>query len=283
MKILRSVAAVRRSLYGWRLAGESIALVPTMGNLHAGHDSLMAIARRHADRVVASIFVNPTQFGPGEDYASYPRTPREDAARLRAAGVDAVFVPTVAAMYPDGQDGSTTVSVPGLSGVLCGAHRPGHFDGVASVVLRLFNITVPDIAVFGEKDYQQLVLLRRMARDLQLDIRLVGGPTLREADGLALSSRNQYLDAGERQLAPRLHALLQDCRRRLLAGGQGFAAIERRALRQLQAEGFVPDYVAIRDAHDLSLPAPGCRRLRVLAAARLGRTRLIDNVAVQLR
>lgn len=283
MEILRSVAAARRSLYAWRLAGESIALVPTMGNLHAGHDSLVAIARRRADRVVASIFVNPTQFGPGEDYERYPRTPREDAARLRAAGVDAVFMPTVEAMYPGGRDGATTVSVPGLAGVLCGAHRPGHFDGVASVVLRLFNITVFDVAVFGEKDYQQLVLLRRMARDLHLDIRLVGAPTVREPDGLALSSRNQYLDAGERRIAPRLHAVLQDCRRRLLSGSQGLVAIERQACRQLQAEGFVPDYVAIRDARDLGPPAPGCRQLRVLAAARLGRTRLIDNLAVRLR
>lgn len=282
MKILRGSAALQRLLHAWRMEGESIALVPTMGNLHAGHQSLMALARRHADRVVASIFVNPTQFGPQEDYATYPRTPRHDAAGLRAAGVDALFAPVVKTLYPTGAEQATIVSVPGLSTELCGAHRPGHFDGVASVVLRLFNIVVPDVAVFGEKDYQQLVLLRRMTRDLHLDIRLVGGPIVREPDGLAMSSRNQYLDAGERELAPQLYRVLGDCRRELLDGEWDFAGLERRARRRLLKLGFQPDYVAIRDARDLSVPEDDCRRLRVLAAARLGNTRLIDNIGLRL-
>ncbi len=283
MRILHTTAAARRLVHAWQKAGEKVALVPTMGNLHAGHASLMEIARRRADRVVASIFVNPTQFGPGEDYASYPRTLRADAACLRAGGVDAVFVPAVAVMYPGGEAGRTTVSVPGLSTDLCGAHRPGHFDGVASVVLRLFNIVRPDVAVFGEKDYQQLVLLRWMARDLFLDLRIVGGATVREADGLAMSSRNQYLNATERRIAPALHAVLLQCRQQLLDGSRSWGVIERRARRQLEAAGFHPDYVAIRAARDLAPPVAGTRELRVLAAARLGRTRLIDNVAVRLR
>jgi pantoate--beta-alanine ligase len=252
-----------------------------MGNLHDGHVSLMELAKRRADRVVASIFVNPTQFGPNEDFASYPRTLRADQARLREAGVDAVFVPTVAVMYPRGGARSTVVSVPGLSTDLCGASRPGHFDGVASVVLRLFNIVTPDVAVFGEKDYQQLVLLRQMAADLHLATRLVGAPTVREADGLAMSSRNQYLDAAQRRVAPALHAALVDCRARLLAGQGSYAMIERAARRRLEAAGFRPDYVAIRDAADLSVPGPRSRSLRVLAAAWLGRARLIDNIAVR--
>ena len=283
MKILRTSAAARRAVRAWRAAGGTVALVPTMGNLHAGHASLVDIARRHADRVVASILVNPTQFGPGEDYARYPRTLRADTARLRAAGADAVFVPTVAVMYPGGGGPSTTVSVPGLSTDLCGAHRPGHFDGVASVVLRLFNILTPEVAVFGEKDYQQLVLLRRMTRDLHLETRIIGGPTVREADGLAMSSRNQYLDAAGRRLAPALHAALRECRLQLLAGKRDWAALERRACRRIEAAGLHPEYVAIREARDLAPPGAGCTSLRVLAAARLGGTRLIDNLAVRLR
>jgi pantoate--beta-alanine ligase len=254
-----------------------------MGNLHAGHLSLMKQARERAHRVVASIFVNPTQFGPSEDYASYPRTPQADQRALRAAGVHALFAPSVAAMYPGGEAKATKVSVPRLSADLCGAFRPVHFDGVSSIVLRLLNIVTPDIAVFGEKDYQQLVLLRQMARDLHLPVRLVGAPTVRESDGLALSSRNQYLTARQRELAPALFATLLDCRKRLLAGDRSFGIIERRARTRLHKLGFAPDYVAIRNAADLSVPDRHARNLRILAAARLGRARLIDNIPVRIR
>lgn len=283
MQLLRTTAAVRRLVHAWQESGASVALVPTLGNLHAGHVSLAGIARRRADRVIASIFVNPTQFGPGEDYASYPRTLRADTAQLRAAGVDAVFLPTVRVMYPRGDRDSVTVSVPGLSTDLCGAHRPGHFDGVASVVLRLFNIVTPDVAVFGEKDYQQLLLLKRMAQDLHLDLEIVGAPTVREADGLAMSSRNQYLDAGQRRIAPALYATLGECRSQLLAGNRAWGRIERRARQRLEVAGLRPDYVAIRDARDLAPPTGASRSLRVLAAAWLGRARLIDNIGVRLR
>lgn len=254
-----------------------------MGNLHEGHVSLVERACREADRVVTSIFVNPTQFGPGEDYASYPRTLAADRQRLAAAGVDAVFAPSVAVMYPGGIDAGTRVSVPILSQELCGAFRPVHFDGVTSVVLRLFNVIAPQIAVFGEKDYQQLVILRLMTADLHLPIRVIGVPTVREADGLAMSSRNQYLDSAQRRRAPALYATLRDCRARLLAGERGFRALEARAMRALQRAGFRPDYVAIRESGTLAPPDAHSRDLRILAAARLGRARLIDNIAVRLR
>lgn len=282
MKLLPSIPATRRLIAQWRRAGARIALVPTMGNLHDGHLRLMQVARRRADRVVASVFVNPTQFGPGEDYHSYPRTLAADKRRLVGAGVDALFVPQPAAMYPRGEGVSTAVSVPGLSRQLCGAFRPVHFDGVTSVVLRLFNIVTPDVAVFGEKDYQQLVILRLMVADLHLPVRIVGVPTVREPDGLAMSSRNQYLTIGEREIAPRLHATLRGCAERLHAGERDYGAIEREATRRLEEVGFHPDYVAIRQAADLAPVLAGCRELRVLAAARLGRARLIDNIAVRV-
>ena len=283
MKLLRQISATRRLVRAWHHRGQTVAVVPTMGNLHDGHISLIAMARRRADRVVATIFVNPTQFGPGEDYASYPRTLDEDRRRLRLAGVDAVLVPTVREIYPYGQQGSVVVSVPLLSKQLCGAFRPGHFDGVTSVVLRLFNAVSPQFAVFGEKDYQQLVILRKMAADLHLPVRVLGAPTVREPDGLAMSSRNQYLDSDERATAPRLHAVLLDCCSRLRAGEKRFSAVETAGFRALARAGFTPDYVAIRDAADLAEPRAGTRSLRVLAAARLGRARLIDNVGLRVR
>lgn len=282
LRILRDIATTRRLIAGWRRERHRIALVPTMGNLHDGHMSLMAQASRRADRVIASIFVNPTQFGPGEDFASYPRTLSADRRRLREAGVQAVFIPSVARMYPRGELASTVVSVPGLSKELCGAYRPLHFDGVSSVVLRLFNIVAPDVAIFGEKDYQQLVILRQMASDLQLPIRILGGPTVREHDGLAMSSRNQYLSVRERAIAPVLFATLRACRARMLAGDIHYGAIERRAIRRLRSVGFRPDFVAIRNAADLTPPTVASKNLRVLAAAWLGKARLIDNIAVRL-
>jgi len=259
-----------------RMRGQRIALVPTLGNLHAGHYSLVTLAREHADVVVASVFVNPTQFGPNEDFARYPRTPDADAAGLAASGCDALFMPAVDEMYPYGAANTVRVSVPGFD-MLEAAVRPGHFDGVATVVAKLFNLVRPDVAVFGRKDYQQLLVIRRLTRDLAYPIEIVDAPTLREANGLAMSSRNQYLDAEQRQRASVIHATLQSMREAVRAG-QELAAIESAAETSLRAAGFQPDYAVIRRADDLGVPAKGeSGALIGLIAARLGSTRLIDN------
>ena len=201
MQIITRIADLRAIVHGWRMAGESIAFVPTMGNLHAGHASLIGAAHLHGRRVVASVFVNPLQFGPNEDYHAYPRTPEDDAALLEGQGVDVLFLPTVEEMYPLGSAGSTIVDVPDLSGILCGAFRPGHFQGVATVVVKLLNLVQPDVGIFGEKDYQQLTIIRRSVEDLCLPVQIVGAPTVRADDGLALSSRNRYLSPEERAKA----------------------------------------------------------------------------------
>jgi len=253
-----------------------------MGNLHDGHLSLVELAAREARRVVVSVFVNPTQFGPGEDYAAYPRTPAADQERLARTRADVLFVPATAEMYPDGHGPGTVVSVPGLSTILCGAHRPGHFDGVASVVARLFNIVQPDVAVFGQKDYQQLVIIRRLQADLHFPVRVVGAPTVREADGLALSSRNQYLSPEERRLAPAIHAALSACGEALRQGLRDFARLEAEGAARLAAAGLRPDYFAIRTPDELAVPESAARRLVILTAVRLGRARLIDNILVEL-
>jgi len=275
-----TIAAVRAQVSRWKSEGERVAFVPTMGNLHAGHVSLIEAARRHGKRFVASIFVNPMQFGPNEDFAHYPRTPQHDEHMLTEAGCDLMFMPDVAEIYPNGPGGATRVEVPGLSTILCGEFRPGHFEGVTTVVAKLFNIVQPDVAVFGEKDYQQLTVIRRMAADLCFPIEIIGAPTLRESDGLALSSRNQYLTPHERRLAPRIHQELQRAAGSVYAGETDFAAIERASAEALRSAGFRPDYFAIRDARDLTPPRPGARHLVVLTAARLGKARLIDNVQV---
>lgn len=282
MKTVRTIASLRENLRGWRGFNETVALVPTMGNLHAGHMSLVNLARTLADRVVVSIFVNPTQFGPGEDFAAYPRTLDKDRRQLTRANVDILFAPPVEEIYPDREHAGTVVSVPGLSGILCGQFRPGHFDGVASVVTRLFNIVQPDSAVFGQKDYQQLLVIRRLQSDLHLSVKIVAAVTAREPDGLALSSRNQYLDGAQRATAPGLHRTLAGCAASLLQGSREFAELENRGMAGLVAAGFIPDYFAIRDAADLSPPKPSSRNLVVLAAGHLGRARLIDNVLVDL-
>jgi len=276
----RGVASLRRVLRGWRSSGERIALVPTMGNLHAGHVSLVERARRSADRVVVSVYVNPTQFGPGEDFASYPRTLGPDRQRLKEAGADLLFAPDDAAVYPLGMGAATRVSVPGLSDILCGAARPGHFDGVASVVLRLFNMSQPDVAVFGRKDYQQLLLIERLVTDLSLPVRILGAPIVREGDGLAMSSRNQYLDAEERQRAPALYAALQYARAELRGGARDYPRIEAEGLRQLRAAGLRADYFQVRAA-DLGPPPAAGGALVVVAAAWCGPARLIDNVRIR--
>jgi len=281
MDIIERVDTMRARVRAWRTAGERVGLVPTMGNLHEGHFALVRRARREADKVVASVFVNPLQFGVGEDFERYPRTLEGDAAHLRELGVDTVFAPPVSEVYPDGGAVLTRVCVRELSDMLCGAFRPGHFEGVATVVAVLFNLVQPDLAVFGEKDYQQLVVIRRMVRDLHMPVEVLGEPTVREPSGLALSSRNQYLSAQQRAMAPRLNRSLRAAARRLEAGDSDLASIEADGLRELAGAGFRPDYFAVRDAKTLQPPAPDTRHLVVLAAAWLGPARLIDNCRVE--
>lgn len=264
------------------MAGDHIALVPTMGNLHDGHLSLIKIAQQHAERVVISIFVNPTQFGEGEDYENYPRTLEKDKLKLKKVSAHLLFVPEVETMYPFGIDKATTVSVPALSEELCGEFRPGHFDGVASVVSRLFGLVQPDVAVFGQKDYQQLLVVRRLAEDLGLALKVVAGPTLREKDGLAMSSRNQYLTEEERKIAPKLHKVLSKTAAALQSGNRDFKALEVRGYDELKASGFRPEYLSIRRAENLGPPDRDDDHLVVLAAAQLGAARLIDNVLVEI-
>jgi len=279
MDTVTTNAAVRERVRRWRAAGARIAFVPTMGNLHSGHISLIEAARRGAARFVASIFVNPMQFGPNEDFAHYPRTASQDAAMLAAAGCDLMFMPDAQEIYPDGLERATRVEVPELSRILCGQFRPGHFEGVTTVVAKLFNIVEPDIAVFGEKDFQQLTIIRHMVADMCYPIEIVAAPTVREADGLAMSSRNQYLTAAERRIAPRLFIALQGAVGRLAASND-YAAIERAGVLELEAGGLQPEYFAIRAARTLGAPQDAAQELVVLAAARLGKARLIDNLKV---
>lgn len=279
MLVARTIHALRTSLATRRNAGP-VGLVPTMGNLHDGHLALVTAAADECGTTVASIFVNPLQFGAGEDFEDYPRTFDADAAQLEGHGVDILFAPGVDEVYPDGRADTVVVVVPGLSGLLCGANRPGHFDGVATVVTKLLNMASPDRAYFGEKDWQQLVLIRTMARALNLRAQIVGVPTVRAADGLALSSRNQYLSQDERRIAAQLHRTLIDIREAVASGERDFGVLEDRGRAALAATGFEVDYVAVRDAETLTEPANDGRALRVLAAARLGRARLIDNLGL---
>jgi pantoate--beta-alanine ligase len=283
MITVETVAGLREQITRLREARKRIAFVPTMGNLHAGHVRLMQEARRHAPAVVASIYVNPLQFGQGEDFDSYPRTPSHDKVALLSAGVDLLFKPAESEMYPRGKAAQTFVEVPGLSDDLCGAFRPGHFRGVTTVVNRLFNLVTPDVAVFGKKDYQQWLLIQLMTADLGLPVEIVGVDTVREPDGLALSSRNNYLSPEERKIAPRLYEALVRLRDRVQQEGMHLAAAEENAVIDLQADGFRPDYVHVRRQSDLRLPAADDRQLVVLAAAWLGKTRLIDNVEFELK
>ena len=278
METVTTISAVRERTTAWRRAGERVVFVPTMGNLHAGHVSLIEAARRRGERFVASIFVNPMQFGPNEDFAHYPRTPREDERMLADAGCDLMFMPDVAEIYPHGAERAARVEVPGLSRILEGEFRPGHMEGVSTVVAKLFHIVEPDVAVFGEKDYQQLTVIRRMVVELCMRVEIVGAPTMRDADGLALSSRNQYLTPAERKLAPVIYATLEAAAARLRAGDAQFASIERAGFQALEGAGLRPDYFSVRRADDLTAPSPETRELVVLAAARLGKARLIDNV-----
>jgi len=275
-----TIAAVRERVRAWRRAGLRVAFVPTMGNLHAGHVSLIEAARRHGERFVASIFVNPMQFGPNEDFAHYPRTPHEDERMLAAAGCSLMFMPDVAEIYPHGSERATRVEVPGLSRIIEGEFRPGHFEGVTTVVAKLFHIVEPDVAVFGEKDFQQLTIIRRMVDDLCMPIEIIAAPTVRDADGLAMSSRNQYLTAAERALAPTIYATLEAAAKRVRSGDTDYAGIGHAGFKALEDAGFRPDYFAVRQRADLAAPAADSRELVILVAARLGKARLIDNLQV---
>lgn len=277
MEVAHRIDDVRGRLT--ELAGHAVGLVPTMGNLHEGHLELVRACRRQCDVRVVSIFVNPTQFGPNEDFANYPRTLEDDLALLDEAQVDMVFNPRAEEMYPNGQQ-NVTVAVPTLANTLCGASRPGHFDAVATVVAKLFNIVQPQHAFFGEKDWQQLAVIRAMGRQLDMPIDVVGVPTVRAESGLALSSRNNYLSDTERDRAALLNATLVDIKRAISAGNRRYAELESHAETALTDGGFDVDYVAVRDAHRLCEPDAASTDLRILAAARLGRTRLIDNVGV---
>lgn len=272
---------IRRVTRDWRRQALTTALVPTMGNLHEGHLALVREARRHADRVVASIYVNPTQFGEGEDYDSYPRTPETDRAALEASGCDLLFAPGHNTMYPVGITNSISlVASPDLAASLEGECRPGHFEGVLTVVARLFNLVSPDVAVFGEKDFQQLLLIRRMVIDLSFNIQVVSVPTIREHNGLALSSRNRYLRKEEKEAAVQLNAVLMDVVEQVRNQASRWEQAEQDAIDRLEVLGFGVDYVAVRRADNLAAPSGKGASLRVLAAAWCGQTRLIDNMKI---
>ncbi|MBB1610588.1 MULTISPECIES: pantoate--beta-alanine ligase [unclassified Pseudomonas] len=282
MNTVKTVRELRAAVARARGEGKRIALVPTMGNLHAGHAALVAKAGQRADFVVASIFVNPLQFGPSEDLDKYPRTLAADQARLLEAGCHLLFAPGVEEMYPDGMQGQTKVSVPGVSEGLCGGSRPGHFDGVATVVCKLLNMVQPDMALFGEKDFQQLAVIRKLVRDLNIPVQIFGEPTVRAEDGLALSSRNGYLNEEERARAPVIQRTLRQLAEALRGGSRDFPALLEEGRRQIEAAGLRVDYLEIREALSLRPADASDRQVVVLAAAFLGKTRLIDNLPLQL-
>lgn len=282
MKTYNTAEALRAALNTARKAGKSVAFVPTMGNLHEGHISLVRRAKQLADVVVVSIFVNPLQFGAHEDLDNYPRTLSADMEKLFAEGTQYLFLPQVEEIYPEGMASHSKVCVPELGDYHCGASRPGHFDGVTTVVNKLFNIVQAEVAVFGEKDFQQLSIIRKMVRDLLMPIEIVGVTTARDLDGLALSSRNGYLNDSQRQIAPTLHRILQETRQAIASGYDSYRELERHARISLQAAGFEPDYFNICDARDLRDITPATEEIVILAAAKLGGTRLIDNVTLNL-
>lgn len=277
MLTLTELPDLRSRVAAWKQKGRRIGFVPTMGNLHDGHFALIALAREHSDIVVASIFVNPTQFGPNEDYLRYPRTQQRDVDGLEAAGCDAAFLPSAEVMYPYGSKNCVQMHVPGITDILCGAHRPGHFNGVATVVSRLFNMVQPDIAVFGRKDYQQLQVIRYMSHEMSFPVEIIPAPTLREPSGLAMSSRNQYLSPEERRTAEEIHRTLQGMRDSYLQG-VAVEQIEQQAIERLESAGFEVDYAEIRSAELGRLARARTRKRVALIAARLGLTRLIDNI-----
>jgi pantoate--beta-alanine ligase len=282
MNVVRTVADLRAAVTRARGEGKRIGFVPTMGNLHAGHIALVRKAGQRAEFVVASIFVNPLQFGPNEDLDSYPRTLAADQEKLVEAGCHLLFAPSVEEMYPHGQSMQTIVHVPGVSEGLCGGSRPGHFDGVSTVVSKLFNMVQPDLAVFGQKDYQQLAVIRTMVRDLNMPVQIIGEPIVRAEDGLALSSRNGYLSADERATAPVLHRTLLQLADALHKGERDYPSLLASAHQALQAAGLRPDYLEIRNADDLQPVTANSHEVVILAAAFLGKTRLLDNLRVDI-
>ena len=282
MKTVNATDALRHTITAWRSGGERIAFIPTMGNLHDGHLALIEEAKKMADRTVASIFVNPLQFGEGEDFETYPRTMDEDSRQLTSRGVDLLFAPPVEVMYPLAQQQQTRVEVPEVSHILDGEFRPGFFVGVATVVCKLFNMVQPDIAIFGEKDFQQLHIIRRMVKDLQMPVEIAASPTVREPDGLAMSSRNNYLDAQQRSTAPLIYRSLRQAAGEIKRGEDDFAQLERTARSTLEDAGFVVDYFTVRNAETLNPADVDEKKLVILAAARLGQTRLIDNLILKI-
>ena len=283
MLVVNNPAALREQIGQWRREGRAIAFVPTMGNLHQGHLTLVDEARSRGDKVVVSIFVNPLQFDKAEDLANYPRTLEQDCAALQAAGVDLVFTPTPELMYPQGLASQTFVEVPGLSSLLEGALRPGHFRGVSTVVTKLFNLVQPDVACFGQKDYQQLALIRKMVTDMAMPVEIVGVPTVRAEDGLALSSRNGYLTAAERALAPELARTMNWIAEQIEAGNHHLPSLVAQASQRLDNAGFRTDAIDIVDADTLESSTAASKRLVILMAAYLGKARLIDNSVVTLQ
>ncbi len=279
MNTVKTVRELRAAIARARAEGKRIGFVPTMGNLHSGHVALVEKASQRADFVVTSIFVNPLQFGPNEDLAKYPRTLAADQEKLVSAGCHLLFAPTPEEMYPQGMDDQTRISVPVVSEGLCGGSRPGHFEGVATVVTKLFNMVQPDLAIFGEKDFQQLAVIRKLVRDLNLPVQIFGEPTVRADDGLALSSRNGYLSTEQRQLAPQLFATLKDMADSICGGRDDFSRLTLDGLKHLEKAGFRPDYLEIREAGGLRPAQAGDKELVILVAAYLGTTRLIDNLA----
>ena len=281
MQLVETIEALRQQR---RVAGHNqvVGVVPTMGDLHAGHLKLIEACQAKCSFVVATVFVNPLQFGPKEDFTSYPRALARDTAELEKRGVDVLFAPPIEEMYPGGQLAHTTVTVPELGKDLCGAMRPGHFDGVTTVVAKLFQITQPDFAFFGEKDWQQLAIIKRMVVQLNMPLEVIGVPTCRETDGLAMSSRNRYLTKEQRELAPSLFQGLRSVANHLHEGATNYAELEQAASDHLRELGFKPDYVAIREPDSLLPPTAEAKSLRVFGAARLGRTRLIDNIGIRL-
>ncbi|EKK4082754.1 pantoate--beta-alanine ligase [Cronobacter dublinensis] len=282
MLIIETLPLLRQQIRRLRMEGKRIALVPTMGNLHDGHMTLVDEAKTHADVVVVSIFVNPMQFDRADDLARYPRTLQEDCEKLKKRGADIVFAPTPDEVYPQGMTEQTFVEVPGLSSMLEGASRPGHFRGVSTVVSKLFNLVQPDVACFGEKDYQQLALIRKMVADMGYDIDIIGVPTVRAKDGLALSSRNGYLTSDQRKIAPGLSKVMNAMAEKLRAGERDLDALITAAREELSEKGFRPDDLQIRDADTLLALSPASKRAVILMAAWLGQARLIDNQTVEL-
>lgn len=282
MQTISDIAQLRALRREWQINGLRIGFVPTMGNLHLGHLSLVEAAKREADIVVVSIFVNPMQFGAGEDLDNYPRTLAEDSAQLESLGVDVIFTPCAEDIYPRGLEQQTFVEVPGISYMICGASRPGHFRGVATVVTKLFNMVQPNIAYFGEKDYQQVQVIKAMVADLSMNLDIVSVPTMRHEDGLAMSSRNGYLDAQQRAIAPTLYRVLSDIKQALLNGSNDHSQLIKDGNARLAEAGFKPDYIEIRNAQTLQPARFAEKELVILGAAFLGKTRLIDNLPLAL-